>query len=855
MLRAQSATDGQKPNAETSIVIELEQPLAGEDGKAAASSSENQDNVKIRSGLAPCQPGMDESGKRVSNNTGIHVGCPKVYDNRTLELMLAAAEQDLARLRFFDQSGISRQIGALQGGVARESSFGIQLLGAPSPQVVDSTGNAVTQVQGSATTVAPIGTTTTLGTTTADTATSTVGSTTGTTVTQNSVIPVAPTPGALAGASSLPSSFSVSALDTLNEQLQLTYEIANLRLLLEGSLSDHFVGASRNAKRRITLGFPISIEPPAFLAGTDAVAEVEVEVATRQEPNFVLQLGKVIPQLEDPYRVQTETFRDELLEFRGLKRETLGLEPPNVVTILPRQRTYNTAHITDKQSSFAGAAVINIVSLGVSRTRRTRTYYLLQDLDTIAVERAASSDPASATSFAWQFRPVLNQPSVVTGLRQTFVQLTFPLPGSVQTLGTAQVTVRWRKYDRKTRMVGEVIRHREHWHSAPEKLESTIYVNAPITNFDLTPLQEEISTEDVGQGLVAVEIGGTFLPNTEARSGNLIFSEAGSTLLRTPAGLRVLAPASTLMGSGLTLVARDGSSIGVHSSSLLCIDRKTKRAIETIRLISSIVEPYNSVESRITVKYEKVKNVVGSHLVALLGERAFGLRDAPFASFSESELVFFAPTSLVRSARNLTLGYILCGRAVTTPISIPGDFTATKLSRLASADGSTTFAVTGSNLAVREEGGGFKAVVQVHAVISGTPTVLRTLPVSSDTLVFHLNGAQISALKQVYLIDSDRKAQPVFLALSSPSAPTNIEAPAPILKGAARPLVLSGSNLDAVVAIRFKEDSLIAIRSLDNSTITVELPEAVTMHVPSSTLTAVLRDRTEIPVNVTVVER
>jgi len=53
--------------------------------------------------------------------------------------------------------------------------------------------------------------------------------------------------------------------------MQLTYEIANLQLLLEGSLSDRFVRRQRIVKRRTTVGFPgkyvrIDLEDPRLAA-------------------------------------------------------------------------------------------------------------------------------------------------------------------------------------------------------------------------------------------------------------------------------------------------------------------------------------------------------------------------------------------------------------------------------------------------------------------------------------------------------------------------------------------------------------------------------------------------------------
>lgn len=120
-------------------------------------------------------------------------------------------------------------------------------------------------------------------------------------------VPAATAP---APSTTLPSSFSVSASDILNEQMQLTYEIANLRLLLEGALNDRILKNAKTnntvTKARTTIGFPITISPDSRFK--DAVAMVEVEVET--DPN-------------------------QDLSANG--------QAPAVTALLPREKTYNVA--------------------------------------------------------------------------------------------------------------------------------------------------------------------------------------------------------------------------------------------------------------------------------------------------------------------------------------------------------------------------------------------------------------------------------------------------------------------------------------------------------------------------------
>jgi hypothetical protein len=196
----------------------------------------------------------------------------------------------------------------------------------------------------------------------------------------------APTATVAAPTTSLPSSFSVSASDILNEQMQLTYEIANLRLLMEGSLSDWYFSDQKllMPKPRTTIGFPITIS--AEKRYKNAVAIVEAVVETK----------------------------------RGAD---LTGEPPAVTALLPREKTYNVAAITDRSVSIGGGMVTALAGISGSFLWGRKTYYIVKDQDTVA--RMFDPGEAAQTGFLWEFRPVLGREFVQSGLKQTFVQLAF----------------------------------------------------------------------------------------------------------------------------------------------------------------------------------------------------------------------------------------------------------------------------------------------------------------------------------------------------------------------------------------------------------------------------------------------
>ena len=140
-------------------------------------------------------------------------------------------------------------------------------------------------------------------------------------------------------------------------------------------------------------------------------------------------------------------------------------EPPGLIAVLPRERTYNTANIRGSSINLAGAATTQVLTAGVTWFRHTKTYYVVQAQDTVAFTaapdlRAADGKPSTlnqvSTTFGWLFRPVLGQSRVQPGLRQLFAEISFPgqsAPASTS-YGKVTVTTRWRHFDKKTGAVG-----------------------------------------------------------------------------------------------------------------------------------------------------------------------------------------------------------------------------------------------------------------------------------------------------------------------------------------------------------------------------------------------------------------
>ena len=287
-----------------------------------------------------------------SASNGIHVGEPKVYDDASLEALLHDTRTKAAGLTAFDQKSITGAIGTTQGSSAEQTQVAAQVTGLPKPGA-----------------------------------------------TATAVSPNSPSQPSLPSYS-LPSSFSNSAGDIFNEQTQLNSQMTGLQLLLEGSLTDQFVAGTTKLKRRVTLGFPISISVQPGFQFQNAVAEVEVTVCN--------------PPGTDTTAVNSN---------------------PSLVNIIPQEKSYNVASLVSKSVSLSGGAIAGVVNFGGSFLHGHQTYYLVKDQDTLALERPARKDVCGGktATFVWQFRPVLGQKVVRDGMRQTFAQIAMPPVTSRQT--------------------------------------------------------------------------------------------------------------------------------------------------------------------------------------------------------------------------------------------------------------------------------------------------------------------------------------------------------------------------------------------------------------------------------------
>src|SRR5579884_4107810 len=183
----------------------------------------------------------------IAQDNGIHVGQPKVYDARALQLMMDDLARALRGTNFINAAALASALGNVQGYSATDFSQGFYASGATGPQAAATFANAATGGANSATpsTSAATGSTATTTTTPsvsisiAPTLNAGSAATPGTASVGGSPYgPAAPALPTLQTAPTYNPNFGPSGADLLQDETNLTYQIFNLRMMLERALSD-----------------------------------------------------------------------------------------------------------------------------------------------------------------------------------------------------------------------------------------------------------------------------------------------------------------------------------------------------------------------------------------------------------------------------------------------------------------------------------------------------------------------------------------------------------------------------------------------------------------------------------------
>lgn len=451
-----------------------------------------------------------------------------------------------------------------------------------------------------------------------------------------------PAPSVAASSLGLPTP-AIGSTDSLREMAQLQAQITGLQLLLDGAEGDK-ISPNGSTRRVLTFGFPISIKPA-------------------NETNF--------------------RRRDNSVAIIEVSFCHVPLGPTNdlsIVTLLPRERTYDIAGLSDRSiSASAGAVLGGVVSVGGGFLSRKQKYYAVQEQETVAVQNATAHCQSSTqvgTSFTWAIRPVLGKTQVRPGMQDGFVQLAMDNAPMGASSITACVRAGW-------------VHQAKHDAVQDELPELQGLSCAAIPNFYTAPDVRTVNVHNAVGGILQIQARGTFLPGFRVHSGLNVLPD--SAVQVNPSGNQLdiqIAAADFVRDGGLTVVGRNGESAD--------IELKAPPGLVAMGKVTARVFPYSDTLSRITLDFSQPydPNPFGlfnepapgstyeNPWIVTLDGTIYGLKDAPFLLNTvgmtppfNRHIEFLAPTSALATAPPMELRRLLweAGK-VTRSISSPVRF-------------------------------------------------------------------------------------------------------------------------------------------------------------------------------------
>jgi hypothetical protein len=479
---------------------------------------------------------------KAQKDNGIHVGTPKVYDSRELTLMMDNLSLQLQNKNFVDAKALAAALGNIQGYQSSDfslSALGNLAVGSQAASVFAGTGAGSSAAPTSA---ASTSTTPTVTINVAPTLNAGTGPTASTAASTSSATPLGPQPPALPTLQTPPTytpTFGSNGSDLLSDEVNLTYQLYNVRMLLDRSLTDRLHGDE--SRLHAVVGLDIDLEPDKYAKDAAAIVEITAQMSSSSSAA-------------------------SMPTSAGRTCETDG--KLSLVALMPEEGSHNAATLSQKAIGFGGAIASSVFSFGVAGQKRSQVFYLYRDMDTVSFENPATE--STPLKFGWQFRPVLGRKSVDPGMRHMMVVLGLPCSdsGPENHQIKMHVVTRWERYDWKTQTTS----HKGHWwqHSLPDKVESdSADTEVPSTESSQSRLAPRISRvewvpTDTNNG-VAIVTGDNLFLGTTVRLGTKTFSNAIDGLtLKSDKELEVVAPLSAVAVGGV-VSGRYGQAIALES--------------------------------------------------------------------------------------------------------------------------------------------------------------------------------------------------------------------------------------------------------------------------------------------------
>jgi hypothetical protein len=516
-------------------------------------------------------------------DNGIAVGRPKVYDNRSLQIMLDSFNASLQNAQFFNQSALNAAFGLLQGTESYDVSRSLSVSAsfppkgaATSPANSGSTSGAGGQPTTSSGSASGSGGSQSSGGSGSGGAGGSGSSTSSGGSGQASGPPTLPI------LSSSSAQFGSNPNDLLADQVNLTYQVFNLRMLLERSLTDRLITQSDPSQKGFTrlqavIEFDVTLDPPK--EAKDSAAIVEISIETVAEPADGPKLS--------------------------------------LVAVMPQEKTYNSAALNTHDNAFGGSAVAKMFTVGYTERHRGQVFYLFRDNDTMAFQRMPSDpDKHQDIKFGWQFRPVLGRRSVSPGTRQMFAIIALPDSDEPEDLGTINLKVHvdtyWKHYDHRSLTTT----YHEAWvHYINPAHVSTLPLHLPTRHSaDYCPV-EVLRTARIQDNL-SPKIGEVVWIPTGDQTGTIVvhgknffsgttLTVAGQVVATPTDGLVLQSDQTMIVRTTMQAIATGDVVINGRYGKAVSLELETAAASPPISISRTELRAYGSEFTKLTVKLKR----------------------------------------------------------------------------------------------------------------------------------------------------------------------------------------------------------------------------------------------------------
>ena len=653
-----------------------------------------------------------ESPRVRNRDNGIVVGQPKLFELRSLEMMIDSVKASLAQTAFPDPSQLFGMTGRAQGVSSTSSDQGIQVTGSLGLPSGDSRQAAAPTAQAAM-------------------------SSTGSSVDLHSGVSLSPT-------------------DVLAEQTSLWHQLVNLQMLLDGALSDRLIPADENGgatsyggsvkflpRAQAVIGFQISIDPLEDYR--DAVAEATIIIDNKEvsltepggygnEPSLMMLLP-----------------RNKTYNSISISRDSKSFGIGALVNV------FSLGFGQDKRGE----------TYYIGKDTDTVALERIPGLPVYGLEKASSDKQKPryrGVSFGWQFRPVFDRTAVEPGVRQVFAMLS--LPASVaqdKWEGKVHVITYWRKYDRRSGAVGKPIAGTVcEW-----DLDDVVVPIGSGVEEALRPRIDRAQWEDAGAGNAVVTIeGSNFSLGTDIACGNTTLGEKDLSY-SSAKRIRFTVPASTVVRGDITVMGRYGiasvkqsvASDDPYKGAVLAPPRVVQQGDQTTAVeltLSQVANPERLISQRPPV-------------VQLDGQ-LYGIGDKPFTSVIADgsrqtvTIRFSAPSEAIAGARELTVRDLLGTAAMSAGLgSRDGAFVARRAVVLS----------TGDPVTVALFGSGFRDDVRILAGGREATGVKLSAASQNAVVTFQADRDAVENAKYLLVTQGDQAPVLVPISMSAPPPPGN----------------------------------------------------------------------------------